>query len=429
MSPDRAGLGSRGTPVRPATERTGERESSPKRHAPAAPAPMTIQSWDYLQSNASEMLALQRAAGNGATRHAVHQSMTVQRNRAELDTAYRDEVTAGKWAEAAIRLNGFNDADITARLKDLSYDKRALLLAACPEWNHRVRTPALDMNFKEDVDAGRLANAAVLLNGFNEADISSRFGKLPVEKHLALLIACPEWAKRVVEIGLRLQPKQKARVWPVPDFIAIWEKLHGKRMTPDEKDDLTRGCIGITSLNLADGAPNPPLGMSFDTLARALAVSRALNDILATGPTVQKYGEAVALHPLLSQLTGVVSALPSSNPAQWRAVVFSKRFYANQNPDWKKRKKADTTSFKPDPTTGQVDMSGYKYKGRPDPSEGVGAEMVNFDYGWYDEATETWWHANHAEPGMKVYQSTLGQYSRPLLNFDRQVFSVALAKK
>ena len=338
-------------------------------------------------------------------------------------------MSGGKWAEAAVRLNGFNDADINARLKDLPYDKRALLLAACPDWNHRVRTPALDMNFKEDVEAGRLESAAILLNGFSEADISSRFGKLPIEKHLALLIACPEWAKRVLEIGLRLQPKQKTRVWPVPDFIAIWEKLHSRKMSNDEKNDLKRGCIGITSLNLADGAPNPPLGLSFDSFAHALEVSHALNDILATGPTVQKYGEAVGLHPLLSQLTGVVSALPSSNPAEWRAVVFSKRFYANQNPDWNKRKKTDTKSFKPDPKTGQVDMSSYKYKGRPDPSIGPGEEMVNFDYGWYDDATNTWWHANHSEPGMKVYQSTLGHYSQPLVNFDRQVFSVAMAKK
>lgn len=430
MSPDRARPDRRYAPSRPATDRADGPVSSPPEHATSAVvAPVSTGSWSYLTSNASVMLALQRAAGNDATQRAVSQSLTVQRDRAELDAAYRDEVSAGEWGKAAVRLNGFNDADINARVKDLGYDKRALLLAACPDWNHRVRRPALDMNYKEDVEAGRLEHAAGLLNGFNEPDIISRFGSLPVEKHLALLIACPDSAKRVLEIGLRLQPKQKTRVWPVADFIAIWEKLHGRTMTPDEKNDLSRGCIGITSLNLADGAPNPPLGLSFDSFEHARAVSRALNDILATAPTVTKYGEAVGLHPLLSQLTGVVSALPSSNPAEWRAVVFSKRFYANQNPDWNKRKKADTRSFKPNPDTGQVDMSGYKYKGRPDPSEGLGAEMVNFDYGWYDEATNTWWHANHSEPGMKVYQSTLKHYSQPLLNFDRQVFTVALAKK
>jgi hypothetical protein len=55
--------------------------------------------------------------------------------------------------------------------------------------------------------------------------------------------------------------------------------------------------------------------------------------------------------------------------------------------------------------------------------------MINFDYGWYDEATNTWFHANHMEPGMTVYQSTLSNFSRPLLNFDRQIFVVAMARK
>lgn len=54
--------------------------------------------------------------------------------------------------------------------------------------------------------------------------------------------------------------------------------------------------------------------------------------------------------------------------------------------------------------------------------------MINFDYGWYDEESGSWLHANHAEPNMKVYQSTLEYYSRPLRNFDRQVFCVAFAR-
>ena len=382
-----------------------------------------------MASNAPAMFALQRTAGNDATRHVMDDLFTVQRDRAELDSAYRDEVRDGKWAEATVRLNGFNDPDINARLKALSYEQRTNLLAACPDWNHRVRTPALDLNFNEDVSAGRMDSAAALLNGFSEADISSRFAKLAIEKHLALLIACPDWAKRVLEIGLRLQPNQKTRVWPVSDFILIWEKLHGRTLTDDQKRDLARGCIGVTSMNLADGNADPPLGLSLDTFPRAQAVARALNQILATAPTVVKYAEMVAVHPLLSQLTGVVSALPSRDPAQWKAVVFSKRFYSNQNPDWNKARKPDGSAFKPDATTGQVDMSSDRNRGRPDPAAGPGATMINFDYGWYDESTATWWHANHMEPGMKVYQSTLGHYSQPLQNFDRQVFSVAMAKK
>jgi len=40
------------------------------------------------------------------------------------------------------------------------------------------------------------------------------------------------------------------------------------------------------------------------------------------------------------------------------------------------------------------------------------------------KTSNSWWHANHSEPGMKVYRSTLKHYSRPLLDFDSQIFSV-----
>jgi hypothetical protein len=72
--------------------------------------------------------------------------------------------------------------------------------------------------------------------------------------------------------------------------------------------------------------------------------------------------------------------------------------------------------------------------GRPDPKAGENAVMVPFDYGWYDEETDSWWHANMGGPGMKVYQSDLEYFSQPLGSrdtpiFDRQVFTVALARK
>lgn len=346
-------------------------------------------------------------------------------------TALKDEVDQGKWAEAAVRLNGFNDADITGRLKDLGYDKRALLLDACPDWNYRVRIPALDMNFKDDLANGTFGHASVLLNGLSDADIASRLAKIPTDQLLEILGQAADWNKRVLEAGLKLQPKEKGhREWPVHIFIAVWEKLHGTKMTDDQKDDLARGCIGITSLNLDDDKANPPLGLSFDTLERARGIASELNKILKVRPTVKQYADLVAANPKLIRLKHIDEALPvSGDPGDWTAVVFSKRFYANQNKDWEKAKKADKKSFKPDPKTGQVDMDKYDYHGRPDPSKGKGEEMIAFDYGWYDEATNTWFHANHGEPGMTVYQSTLDQYSLPLVNFDRQIFVVALAKK
>ncbi len=50
-------------------------------------------------------------------------------------------------------------------------------------------------------------------------------------------------------------------------------------------------------------------------------------------------------------------------------------------------------------------MINYDYSARP--------EYVNFDYGLYDNKSNLWWHANHSEPRMEVYESTLSYYSRP----------------
>jgi hypothetical protein len=346
-------------------------------------------------------------------------------------SAFNDEVRDSKWAEAAVRLNGFNDSDIKGRLTDLGYEKRELLLAACPDWNYRVRMPVLDMNLKEDLDNGTFGHASVLLNGFSDADIAGRLAKMPTAQLLEVLGQAPEWNKRVLEAGLKLQPKEKGhREWPVEIFIAVWSKLHGTKMTDEQKAELANGCIGITALNLDDDKGNPPLGLSFDTLERARGIARELNKILKTRPTVDQYTDMVIANPTLVKLKHMDTVLPAKGePGDWTAVVFSKRFFSNQGPDWKKRTKGDKKAFKPDPKTGQVDMDKYNYHGRSEPSKGEGAEMIGFDYGWYDEATNTWFHANHGTAGMIVYQSTLEYYSRPLANFDRQIFVVALAKK
>ena len=64
-------------------------------------------------------------------------------------------------------------------------------------------------------------------------------------------------------------------------------------------------------------------------------------------------------------------------------------------------------------------------------------------YGLYDEKTGRWWHANHCSaqltgdldcsdyknPNMEVYESNLKSYSKPLLDFDRQVFCVVVGKR
>jgi hypothetical protein len=228
-----------------------------------------------------------------------------------------------------------------------------------------------------------------------------------------------------------LAPGERTKEWSVPQYIAMWEKHHNVQMSATQRGDLARGCIGITNLNLASGSINPPLEMSFDSFNRARQVAEAINDVLRAAPTVEQFAHLVQGHPLLQKLHNVVQSLPSRDPSQWRAVIFSKRFYSNQDPSYEKRKTPEPDAYLPDAATGQVDMSSYQGQARPwvNPPPGYPPSFINFDYGWYDEDTGNWWHANRAEPGMKVYQSTLGYYSRRLEDFDRQVFCVAFARK
>jgi hypothetical protein len=79
-------------------------------------------------------------------------------------------------------------------------------------------------------------------------------------------------------------------------------------------------------------------------------------------------------------------------------------------------------AFKPDPKTGKVNMTGYKYR------EKGGGNFVNFDYGFWDEASQSFWHANHSEPGMEVYQSTKEKFAKGYADFDRVIYCVAIAK-
>ncbi|RZU53790.1 microbial transglutaminase [Krasilnikovia cinnamomea] len=238
----------------------------------------------------------------------------------------------------------------------------------------------------------------------------------PAERSLANANAAT--ATELTPLAPALPPGVSTRTWSVEDFVELFERKYGRPMTQDERNALARGCIGVTTVNLERGNINPPLGMSFGTFATSRDVQNAINDILATNPSRTQFVAAVAQHPLLSRIDNVTDSLPGGPTSQWTAVIFSKRFYSKQDPSWTDEQ-ADQ-AFRPDPATGQVDMTDYRYRAKPG--------YVNFDYGWLDEGSGNWWHANHAEPGMKVYQSTLRHYSRPLLDFDRQVFSVTFGR-
>lgn len=187
------------------------------------------------------------------------------------------------------------------------------------------------------------------------------------------------------------------RRYSVEQYIEMWEKEHGGAMTPEQKATLARGCIGITAVNL--DAVNPPLDHAFATFEQAQAVVTRWNRFITknadkTDPrSGRKYGE-------------------------YKAFLFAKLFWSNQDPDAEKRKQPDDKAYKPDANTGKVDMSNYKYRAQPG--------YVNFDYGFWDEDSQCFWHANHAMPDMKVYQSTREKFAKGYIDFDRIIYCAAI---
>ncbi|MFN6460645.1 MAG: DUF4157 domain-containing protein [Nostoc sp. DedVER02] len=196
----------------------------------------------------------------------------------------------------------------------------------------------------------------------------------------------------------------KQRQYSVEQYIEMWEAEQGRKLTDIEKQTLARGCIGITALDLSGGG-NPPLDDCYATFDQAKAKMDKKNESLA----LQK---DVALNLGLTELYDSLK--------DQRAVLFAKLFWSNQDSDEKKRKKPNKNAFRPDKKTGEVDMSEYKYLDRPG--------FVNFDYGFWDEASQSFWHANHSQPGMKVYQSTKEKFAKGYIDFDRIVYCVAIAK-
>jgi hypothetical protein len=213
-------------------------------------------------------------------------------------------------------------------------------------------------------------------------------GRRPLRRTALRLQRCGTETKKVkgrpgMGLAPGLPPGVETQSYSMNEYIRLWEQKAGRKMNDDERKRLAAGCVGITRLNLGGAASLSECYNTFDQ-----AKKRA--DELQV-----QFGK--------------------------RPFIFSKRFWSMG------------AAYTPDPTTGKVDMSGYT--GATPPGE------VNFDYGWYDEVNNTWWHANHCDPvvaggtcaaayhstqRMKVYQSTLGHYSDPnYFGADVQVFCVA----
>ncbi|MEV2226817.1 hypothetical protein AB0E01_44340 [Nocardia vinacea] len=184
------------------------------------------------------------------------------------------------------------------------------------------------------------------------------------------------------------------------------------------------------------------------TFEKVSNYAQKFRDILATKPVnIEEFMRQVKAEPELAQLRGVDDHLPSDNPSEWTPVIYSKHFWSGQemvrdsngNLVFKEGKfetratnTPDSSRFEPNPTTGQVSMSGDHNEAKPG--------YVNFDYGLYDEQTGNWWHANHADPRvypaaghplhdpMKVYQSTPEKFFSSYSDFDSSVIGIGFVK-
>jgi len=190
----------------------------------------------------------------------------------------------------------------------------------------------------------------------------------------------------------------KQRRYSVEQYIEMWEAERGRAMTAAEQKTLARGCIGITALNLEAG--NPPLDHAYASFDQAMKV-------------VDEWNAFIEAHKGETTSDG-------QKVGDFKAILFAKLFWSNQSPDPEARKKPDEDAYQPDPKTGKVDMSDYKYRAQP--------SYINFDYGFWDEGSNCFWHANHAQPGMKVYQSTKDKFSKGYIDFDRIVYCAAIAR-
>lgn len=217
------------------------------------------------------------------------------------------------------------------------------------------------------------------------------------------------------------EDKGEQRRYSVEQYVAMWEKEQGRKMNATEKATLERGCIGITANNL-QGAGNP-LDLAegtYGTFEQAYAEMKKKNAFLDTLQT-----GALLLNPLTALL------MPKS-----RYVLFAQLFWSNQADDFDARAKPDPKAYQPDAKTGQIDMTDYKYRPRSK-DDGSGGTYVNFDYGFWDEASHCFWHANHKrykEPAknaaspMEVFQSTKDHFIAGYKDFDRAVFCIARAE-
>jgi hypothetical protein len=210
------------------------------------------------------------------------------------------------------------------------------------------------------------------------------------------------------------------REFSLEEYIAMWEKEQGT-MSAEQKETLKHGCIGITAANL-EGTKDP---LKIANLKIFGTFEQAEHYMLTTN----KMLDDAAKHGVTTDTA--------------RLVLFAKLFWSNQALDPKDRTQPNPNkqAFRPDPKTREVSMAGYHYEPRSvQQADGRYKNLMNYDYGFWDQASRSFWHANHGQPAnppnkkakMMVLQSSRETFESKLNEegaFDRIVYCVARAHK
>lgn len=259
----------------------------------------------------------------------------------------------------------------------------------------RSTTPTATLGATDPHELQRLAGnraAGVLLSRWKR--MLSRLGT-PLDQDLPADAEVPDYG----------EDKGEQRRYSKQQYEAMWEAEQGQKLSSTNKTTIDLGCIGITANNLT-GFATPDLREAYANFGDAYAAMDAHN-----------------------------ASLHRYDPNQY--VLFAIHFWSNQDPDEAKRVDPDHTAFLPD-ANGRIDMSGYKFLEQPG--------MTNFDFGFWDDVSQSHWHANHYDAptdpdvgAMVVYQSTRAHFSNHFEDspgewrfgypdFDREAFVVAKAK-
>ncbi|MFJ6054598.1 protein-glutamine gamma-glutamyltransferase [Streptomyces sp. NPDC092307] len=287
----------------------------------------------------------------------------------------------------------------------------------------------------------------------------------------------------------------------ISNYIRKWQQAYSHRdgnqqqMTEEQRERLSYGCVGVTWVNsgpyptnklafasfdenkyrndLANGRPRPDetqaefegrvAKASFDEgkgFKRARDVASRLNKALENAHDEGTYidnlkaelarnDDALLHEGSRSNFYSALKNTPSFkerdggnyDPSKMKAVIYSKHFWSGQDPrsSSEKQKFGDPDAFRPNPSTGLVDMSQDRNSSRTPAKSGE--SWVNFDYGWFGSQVESdvdktiWTHANHYHApngdvgAMQVYESKFRSWSSGYADFDRGTYVITFIPK